>query len=514
MKFISLILVVFIFSAMTSNADEGDSTDANLHFFTTKKDFLLNGWYDKKPYQYNQLTSGGVTLTGFDVELVKELAQNLNIDIGYDNVDLTMHQDDLKSGRRDMAAGFTYSKERAKYLYFSTPYRFNEISLFMLGKIHYNFNFENINEFLAQVRLQNFQLAITEGSVYSNQQLNSFIYDKNNQDIIKEYPNTTKSFQALARKEVDGVITDRLTGIASISHNKTGSFVRELKLGIKQPIHLVFSKQTVPFEVVNQFNKEIKKLIHTDEYKKIIKTYLYPVIMLETMRSQWFYTISILAVIAFSITAVAIAAQSHITLFYTLFLAILSSSGCIIISDIVLNDNSQKLYFTASCLGYIVMTVSIGFIVIRFLEYYNKDGHEDDLIKKLWYHSIVLSDTIGQSFFIVIGVLIAATMKLEPLILWGTCFAFMGAHLGRIARDLIHTNHVIINGSMNEEVSVFLGAIFSIYLDINACNLSATDIRNAAMVIIVGAFLTRILLYYFNVTNIYFTSGERKLRKK
>ena len=120
-----------------------------------------------EPYQFNKITAGGYSLTGMDIELVKTLADKIGIKTEYEQIEWGQHQEDLRTGRRDIAAGATYTKEREEYVYFSIPYRFEENSLFVLHDSDKNLDFESISEFLAQVRLQNFILGVTRGFIYA-----------------------------------------------------------------------------------------------------------------------------------------------------------------------------------------------------------------------------------------------------------------------------------------------------------------------------------------------------------
>ena len=139
-----------------------------------EKNVLLNGWYLWDPYQYNKVTAGGVVLTGMDIELVKNLSSQIGIESKYEQVDWEDHQQDLFSGKRDMAAGATYTKERAEYVYFSEPYRYEENSLFIKRDSIKELNFDTVSEFLVQVRLQNFNLGVTKGFTYADPQINLF----------------------------------------------------------------------------------------------------------------------------------------------------------------------------------------------------------------------------------------------------------------------------------------------------------------------------------------------------
>ena len=44
----------------------------------------------------------------------------------------------------------------------------------------------------------------------------------------------------------------------------------------------------------------------SDEFKNIAKTYLYPVLLLQTIDSQWFYFIGVIGTLAFAISGIAI----------------------------------------------------------------------------------------------------------------------------------------------------------------------------------------------------------------
>jgi len=474
------------------------------------KKMLKSGWYLWEPYQFNKITAGGYNLVGMDIELVKTLAQRLGVAIEYDQVAWQQHQADLKEGVRDIAAGATYTDARAEYVYFSTPYRYEENSLFMMNNSDKELRFESISEFLAQVRLQNFILGVTKGFIYADPQVNLFTKDESNQDIIFEYDNDVDALQALIRGEIDGFMSDRVVGAAAILNQKANSYVKEVQLNIKTPIHLMFSKKSVPLSLVDKFNNEIKEFAVSSEYKKIVKTYLYPVMLMQTIDSQWFYLIGVMGTIAFAASGIAIAAKENATLFATFLLAMVPSVGGAIIRDIITNRDEVRIFLTPSYMYYIIIIVLMGFSIVRLLEYYNKRANEDGLVDKFWDHVLVLGDALGQAAFIVTGVSIAIMAKIDPIELWGPFFAFLAASGGVILRDLIRKKRIIscFVGSFNAEVGVLWSLIFSIYLDINSYNPSPTGIRNMVIVVVTGCFVTRLMVYYLNVPNIKFRAED------
>ncbi|MBP9778277.1 MAG: transporter substrate-binding domain-containing protein [Rickettsiaceae bacterium] len=477
------------------------------------KKVLHGGWYLWEPYQFNKLTAGGYNLVGMDIELIKNIAHLVGVSIETEPVNWQQHQQDLKDGIRDIASGATYTDARAEYVYFSVPYRYEENSLFMMNNSIKDLSFESISEFLAQVRLQNFVLGITKGFIYADPQINLFIKDEANNDIIVTYDNDVAALHGLIHGEIDGFISDRIVGAAAILTQKVDAHIKEVQLNIKTPIHFMFSKKSVPLELVDRFNTEIKKFSSSDEYKKIVKTYLYPVMLMQTIDSEWFYFIGVMGTIAFAVSGIAIAAKENGTLFATFLFAMLPSVGGGVMRDIIINREEVGIFLTPSYIYYILIMVLIGFSTIRLLEYYNKRASEDELVDKFWDNILVVGDALGQASFIVTGVSIAIMAKIEPIELWGPFFAFLTANGGGILRDLIRKKHEIVclTGTLNAEIGVLWGLAFSIYLNVNSYDPNPTGIRNAVIIVVTGCFLTRLVAHYFKIINVKFRSDNESI---
>jgi len=91
------------------------------------------------------------------------------------------------------------------------------------------------------------------------------------------------------------------------------------------------------------------------------------------------------------------------------------------------------------------------------------------------------------------------------------------ANGGVILRDLLRKKDCIscLNGTINVEIFVIWGAIFSIYLSVNSYNSDPINIRNAVTIIVTGAFISRLMAYYFNIPNLKFRSeAQIKIHKE
>lgn len=506
-----VVLLLLLQGVSVFAIDKGQATSKACPM-SLKKNHLINGWYLWEPYQFEKVTSGGLVIAGLDIEVLKKISSKIGVIVGSKRVDWGQHQAFLKDGKIDVAVAATYTDERAEYAYFSEPYRFEENSLFISEASSKKLEFRSNTELFAQIRLQNFKLGVTAGFSYASPELNLFINDKANEDIVFAYENDTESLKAVIRGDIDGFVTDRMVGAAAVLKHKASSFVDELPLEGKTPVHLMFSKKTVSADVVDKFNQEINDFIGSYEYKNIMKSYLYPVLLLGIIDSDWFYFIGMIGTIAFAISGVAIAVKDNTTLFGTFLFAMVPSVGGIVMRDVLINRAELGIFLNPSYMYYIIVIVLFGFFFIRLLEYYNEKANEDAAVAKFWDNVLIIGDALGQSAFIVTGVTIVIMSRIEPVELWGPFFAFLTASGGGIIRDLLRKDHKILclNGTLNAEISIIWGIIFSIYLDINSYDPSPVGIRDAVVLVVIGAFVTRLMAYYFQIPNLRFRALGKK----
>ncbi|MDR0296383.1 MAG: transporter substrate-binding domain-containing protein [Rickettsia sp.] len=481
------------------------------------KESLLVDWYTLEPYQFSSITrSGNYNITGLDIELINAISSKINIGIQYTGSAWGRVIPNIQQGKSDMVAGLTYTNERAVFGNFSIPYRFAEISLFTLRSATKHLNFKNTNEFLAQIRLLNFRLGITKKVVYGNTRTTDYLNQVSNNDIIIKYGSNAELFKALLRNEIDGFLDDRIAGVALALNCVEKDQVEEIPTGIKTPIHLMFSKKTVSPNLVARFNNSIKEFINSDEYKKIVRRYIYHTLLPKSIDSTWCHIIGVIGSIAFAISGIIISAKTNATLFTTFVLAMLPSLlGCILL-DIILHhtDNNISIVLTPYYAFRVFITVLIGFSAIKLLAYYNKQLYEDNFIQKIRNNTLIVCDSLGQASFMVIGVIIVIVQRIEPLEFWGTCFAWLTSSVGIIFRNLIgkyDKNMECIPREINFEILILWGAIFSILLDSYAYKPDYSTIKYSIVTVFVGAFVSRLLVYYYNISNLTFRSDNTEI---
>jgi len=163
----------------------------------------------------------------------------------------------------------------------------------------------------------------------------------------------------------------------------------------------------------------------------------------------------------------------------------------------------------------------IGFFSTKFIarnaHHFNRHTGKRYLSPKIFEVILVVTDAIGLAAFTVTGVLVSLIVKADPLWLWGPFFAFLTGAGGGILRDVIVKNQQVgaIHGPIYSEIAVCWGTLFSLYLTFIVNDVDPVKIKIAVMVTVIAAFCTRILIYYFNVSNIYYLKdGNNKGQEK
>jgi polar amino acid transport system substrate-binding protein len=96
--------------------------------------------------------------------------------------------------------------------------------------------------------------------------------------------------------------------------------------------------------------------------------------------------------------------------------------------------------------------------------------------------------------------------KVTPLWLWGAFFAFLTGAGGGILRDLISGSKDVVSlrGGIYPEIAIFWGFSLSLFLMWQTNDINPEAIKYGVMLHVAGAFLTRLIVYFFKIPNIYF----------
>jgi len=152
--------------------------------------------------------------------------------------------------------------------------------------------------------------------------------------------------------------------------------------------------------------------------------------------------------------------------------------------------------------------VLCGFVFVKINELCVRNKKENKFFKKFLDVLLLCSDALGLAAFMVTGVVVALVARVDPLWLWGPFFAFVTGAGGGILRDLLIKAKDVeaINGGIYGEIAILWGSILSFYLIQTATDINPKQLQFVVISVIIGAFITRMTVYMFNIQNITFRS--------
>lgn len=477
---------------------------------------LLTGWYEWDPYQYIVEGEDGILkLSGLDIELLKAISSEARADVVYEPIDWDQHRRELKEGKRDIAVGMTKSPDLDPFVYYSDPYRYESTSFFFPRNARRKLKFSSVKDFIKEVKEKDFRLGVVKGFVFADPDLNAFVRDPENKRHVIFAANEKENMKRLLTEEIDGFLAERLSGATTIWRGGHTNKMGERSLGDKVPIHIAFSRSTLTPDFVNSFNQSLETLKKNGKYDDLFAQYLHPLLLLQTLDSDWFFTMELIGTIAFAISGLILAYRDRATLFGALVYAMLPSTGGGLLRDIIVGRDPVGLMLSPVYLFTVMGTVFIGYLILRW--YGTTRASQQKKFQRLFSHLLVICDAMGLSTFIVIGVMVAMLMKISPLWVWGPFLAFLTGAGGGILRDIVRKGTTIasLHGDIYPEVAILWGEILSIFLIYDAYRIDANTIFYAVLVTVIGSFITRLCVYYYKLPNIKFgVSSFRGLSKK
>jgi polar amino acid transport system substrate-binding protein len=331
-----------------------------------------------------------------------------------------------------------------------------------------------------------------------------FINDPANARRIVTVSDDVANFENLLSRRIDGFIVDRLVGATLAWRYGWQAAVEEVSPPVyAEDIHLLFSKKTTTPELVEGFNRSLDELKRNGQYARIVREYLFPVLLEATVAQRWFFTIDIIGTIAFAISGILLARQGQYSLFGAFVLAALPAVGGGIIRDLVVNRETVGVLTNPAYLLAVIATVLIGYVGFKLTERKNPSGGSGDadwtVRKNTLNAAIAFFDALGLAAFTVIGVVVAVESKSNPLWLWGPLLAALTGAGGGIVRDAIRgdANNPFLKGTFYAEVALIWGWILSVFLMwyANLLDYKPTEISLAVAVTLLGALLTRMAVF-------------------
>ncbi len=466
------------------------------------------GWFSLDPYYSLVKSEGGLErLTGLDAELVKAIAKAAGYNADYSFIQWGTQIQNLKEGKQHFAAAATFTEERSKFVYFSDPYRKEENSFYTRKGFGSKFSFSSgdMKGFVESLKKSKAKIALLEGMAFASPEINNFIAIPENKQYFVFTKNVYESIDLLLRGGVDGFLDDRIVSSTAIWKTKNSDKIEEVYLGIGVPIHLMFSKKSVPESVMKEMNAAIHSIKSDGTYSRVVSEYLFPVLILQTIERPWFFFLEAFAIMALVISGLLIAYRENFNLYGTMMIAFVSMSGGII-RDIMVNRPKLGIMLSPIYSIGILISVLIGFVLVwTYQLLFKRKIVNETAAERKWHQRhaakirdwiVELLDAFGLAAYTVTGVIVALISQLDPLWLWGPIMAVLTTTGGGIMRDIIrgHKDIPTLKSDFYGEIAIIWGLVLSLALTWNAEMMSPETMFNWIVFVVAGNFITRLIV--------------------
>lgn len=440
----------------------------------------------------------GTALSGLDISLLDAVSRGAGYEVLYEPVAWKQHQLDIAEGRRDIAAGAFFTQERSKFAYYSKPYRNETIVLYVRRGDTNSFAFHDASSMLSMFSKESFRVGAVDGYAYIPQSVNDYIYDPKNTSTVIKSQDVYENLKNLVEGRVDGVLADRIVAATVAQRAKWHDRVEEYPVTLaSEPIYFIFSKQTVTPSVVKAFDESIERFRSSEEYSRIMRDYLFPVLLSITVNKPWFFIVEIIGTVAFALSGLLMARRDNYSLFGAFVLAALPAVGGGVVRDLLVDREPIALLRTPTYLLIVMATVLLFFLLDYILHRWGnnvlKRFGETNTGRLVRVYGYEVTDALGLAAFTVIGVVVAIEMRCEPLLLWGPLLAVVTAVGGSIIRDALRAdpNSINLKGNFYPEIAIVWGLGFSYFLIWQSDKAEYEAIVAAVIVTMAGVFVTR-----------------------
>jgi polar amino acid transport system substrate-binding protein len=492
-----ILVSLGLFAGATAGAAPEPSPKPDEHPLPPETKVLRGGWYPWDPYQYREYRRGGPVLTGFDVEIERALARVLGVEIVLTDMAWEEHGAALAAGSADIAAGATYSPERDRYAYFSKPYRQETDVLVLRRGASSRYRFVNVEQMLDEFVRLRFRLGVIAGFTYADQKINDFIADPSHGDLIVKVGDDVRNLQNLLDGRIDGFIADRIVAATVAWRRQRSGEVEEYPLRVSTDIHFMLSRASQSPAMLARLNGAIDEIKRSGEFQQIADAYALPILIHQTLDSDWFRLLALLGTVAFALSGVVLAYAGKYTLFGALVLASLPALGGGVIRDLLVQRQPLGIVRDPVILLTVFGTVVLGLAFFKAVSLTGAQRFAQSLQTRrhVTTHLIEVCDALGLAAFLVVGVVAVLDTSVQPLWLWGPISAAITATFGGMMRDLLRQDREVasLRGQLYPEIAVAWGLAFSLFLGWEAERLQPEEIWLGVVVTIAGAFLTRML---------------------
>lgn len=225
------------------------------------------GWDPWEPYHY--IGPGG-EVQGLDIDIVSALAEHVGCELDFVQGSWAGSLRLIRNGELDILLGATPTPERQEYALFSDPYREERFELYVRIEDAARWRGKDLPELLDE----GFVVGVTQGYIYSDEVSELQMNEKYREQFVEAAVGEL-NFTHLMDHRIDGFLEDPFVFAAIDRRRNWGVAMDPVSLEVGSgEVHMLFSRETIDPELVEDFNRALEALHESSEYKAIMGKYL------------------------------------------------------------------------------------------------------------------------------------------------------------------------------------------------------------------------------------------------
>ena len=200
---------------------------------------------------------------GLQITLVRKIADEIGCELNFTKLSYYDAQQALKKGIIDMQLNAAYTKERARFAHFTSPYRAEFMLLYSTPKYLERCQTSSLQELIRD----GFRLAVQNGIAYGPELTKiQNIPELNSKLFYVE--SSIYHLKLLRENNMDGVVDDPTVVAYRASINSTHDDLFSCPIVVShEPLSFMLSKKTISRQFVTKMNLAIEKIKQTEYYR-------------------------------------------------------------------------------------------------------------------------------------------------------------------------------------------------------------------------------------------------------
>jgi polar amino acid transport system substrate-binding protein len=229
---------------------------------------LTMGWDPWPPFHY---TGFGGELTGFDIDLLRAMAAEAGCELAFERDSWASLISRIREGSIDLVTGATMTDSRRTFAHFSDPVRQEQFALFIRTGEANRWRGESLREMMEE----GMRLGVTDAYVYDDS-VHEILDDPDFAAQVVRSRFGEANLGHLLEGEIDAFVEDLYAATSMIRRlGFEGAISRHrLRLGDNTEVRIMYSKETVPEELVTRLNDSLARLKESGEYTDLQQRHL------------------------------------------------------------------------------------------------------------------------------------------------------------------------------------------------------------------------------------------------